>query len=97
MRSAWRNFIRNKGHIGINLAGLTLALTVVMLIYLFVTDELSYDKWIDNYEEVVRIHPITTSPEGEKRWATSEGFVVPAIASSYPEVQSGARILLLDR
>lgn len=96
MRSAWRHFLRNKVHVMINLVGLTLALTVVAFIYLFVSDELSYDKWIPGYEQVVRLQPNTRINGEEKRWATSEGFVAPAIASAYPEVQSGTRTLLID-
>src|SRR5215475_5697357 len=43
---ALRNIIRHKLYSFINIAGLAVGLTCLILIILFVRDELSYDKWI---------------------------------------------------
>ena len=97
MKSAWRYFLRSKTHVAINLVGLTLALIVVLFIYLYVSDELSYDKWMSGHEQVVRLQPTITTADGEKHWATSEGFIIPAMSSMYPEIGSATRILKNDR
>jgi putative ABC transport system permease protein len=68
-------------------------LTVALFIYLYVSDELSYDKWVPGYQQVVRLQPVVRNKEGEKHWATSEGFIVPAMATKYPEIEAGARII----
>ena len=43
---ALRNIVRHKLYSFINIAGLAVGLTCVILIAIFVQDELSYDKWI---------------------------------------------------
>jgi putative ABC transport system permease protein len=44
--TALRNFTRHKLYSFINIAGPTVGLACVVLLALFVRDELSYDKWI---------------------------------------------------
>lgn len=54
-RIAWRNLLRNKGYSIINVGGLAIGLTVAMLIGLWVYDELSFNKYHDNYENIVQL------------------------------------------
>lgn len=91
-----RSLFRNRSHALINLFGLTLGLTVSMLIFLFVRDELSYDKYLSGYEQIFRIQPTVTSADGDQTWATSEGFLVPTISARYPEIEAATRILRHD-
>lgn len=43
---AWRNIIRYRANSIINILGLGIGLTCVILIALFIQDELSYDKFL---------------------------------------------------
>ena len=52
--TAFRNIVRHKLYSFINIAGLAVGLTCVILIALFVQDELSYDKWIPGSENLWR-------------------------------------------
>ncbi|MDZ7716637.1 MAG: ABC transporter permease [Balneolaceae bacterium] len=47
IKIAWRNFIRNKFYSLINILGLSIGLGCLILVMLFVTDELSYDQFHD--------------------------------------------------
>ena len=49
MKSAWRNLLKHKTYMLINLFGLTLGLSVSIFILLFVRDEFSYDKFLVGY------------------------------------------------
>ncbi|MBT1698737.1 ABC transporter permease [Fulvivirgaceae bacterium PWU4] len=91
-----RSLFRNRSHALINLFGLTLGLTVSMLIFLFVRDELSYDKYLSGYEQIFRIQPTILDDGADQTWATSEGFLVPALSTRYPEIEAGTRILRHD-
>lgn len=91
-----RHILKNKSHACINLFGLTLGLSVSILILLYVHDELSFDKYLPGYDRVIRIQPVISTSDGDQEWATSEGFLVPSITSMYPEVESAARILRND-
>ena len=52
---AWRNLFRNKGFSLTNLLGLTIGITCTILIFLWVQDELTYDKFHANYDSIYKI------------------------------------------
>src|ERR1051325_10410931 len=54
-RIGWRNMLRNKGYSFINIGGLATGLAVVILIGLWIYDELSYNKYHDNYDRIARV------------------------------------------
>jgi len=92
IKSAIRHLLNNKVHALINLFGLSLGLTVSIFIYLFVQDELAYDKSIPGYENVFRVHA-DDSDEQQKPWATTEGYLVPTLSAMYPEIKAATRML----
>jgi putative ABC transport system permease protein len=55
LKIAWRNLINNKGLTLINIGGLAVGMTVAMLIGLWILDELSFDKYHNNYEKIARV------------------------------------------
>ena len=55
VKIAWRNLIKNKVSSFINISGLTVGMAVGMLIGLWIWDELSFDKYHENYESIVRV------------------------------------------
>lgn len=55
LKSAWRNLIRNKSYGLINILGLTMGLAAVMLIALWVQDELSYNKYYQHYDRIAMV------------------------------------------
>ena len=52
---AWRNLIKNKGYSAINIGGLAVGMAVAILIGLWVYDELSYDKYHQNYDRIAQV------------------------------------------
>ncbi len=54
-RIGWRNLLRNKGYSFINIGGLAAGLVVVMLIGLWIYDEISYDRYHSNHDRIARI------------------------------------------
>ena len=52
---AWRNLFRHKAFAGSNLLGLTIGMTCSILIFLWVHDELSYDRHNRNYDHIYQI------------------------------------------
>ena len=49
---AWRNLFRNKISSFINIGGLTVGMAVAMLIGLWIYDELSFNKYHQNYDRI---------------------------------------------
>lgn len=54
-RLAFRNLRKNKSHSFINIAGLSVGMAVAMLIGLWIWDELSYDKYHQNYNRIAQV------------------------------------------
>jgi putative ABC transport system permease protein len=96
IKPALRSLLKNKVHALINLFGLSLGLSVSVFIYLFVQDELSYDKNIPGYEDVFRIQADVVTGTNVQTWASSEGYIVPTISGTYPELFAAARALPLN-
>jgi len=55
IKIAWRNLLRNKENTFINVIGLSLGMAVVMLISLWIYDELSFNKNFKSYNSIVRV------------------------------------------
>ena len=96
MTSSWRNLLKNKTYALINLFGLTLGLSVCIFISLFVRDEFSYDKLLPGYEKICRIYTSVATEEGNDVWATTEGFMIPMMASQFPEIEAATRMMKID-
>lgn len=54
-RIAFRNLIRQKGYSLINIVGLSLGLATSLFIFLWVYDEVSYDRFNENLETIYRV------------------------------------------
>ena len=52
---SWRTILKNKGFSLINIGGLSLGMTVSILIALWVHDEVTYDRFHKNYENIYQI------------------------------------------
>jgi uncharacterized protein YneF (UPF0154 family) len=54
LKVGWRNLVRDEGYSFINIGGLALGMTVAILIGLWVHDELSFNKYHDNYDRIAQ-------------------------------------------
>jgi putative ABC transport system permease protein len=80
-----RNILRNKGYFFITIASLSLGLACCALITLFITDELSYDRFHKKAERIYRIVS-STSEDGVPTNANGSLGVGPALKKDFPEV-----------
>ncbi len=55
LKIAWRSLFKNKAHSFINITGLSVGMAVAILIGLWIWDELSYDKYHENYDSIVQV------------------------------------------
>jgi ABC-type antimicrobial peptide transport system permease subunit len=52
---AWRNLIKSKGYSAINIGGLAVGMAVALLIGLWIYDELSFNKYHQNYDRIAQV------------------------------------------
>lgn len=62
----WRNLVKSKGYSAINIGGLAVGMAVAILIGLWMYDELSFNKYHNNYETVAQVM-CRSSFNGESR------------------------------
>lgn len=72
---AFRNLIKNKGYTFINIAGLATGMAVALLIGLWVWDELTYNRYHKNYDQLTQVwqHNLYN---GEKQSQVSNPYVM---------------------
>ncbi|MDB4921866.1 ABC transporter permease [Mucilaginibacter sp.] len=55
LKIAWRNIVKNKASSSINIGGLSVGMAVAMLIGFWIWDELSFDKYHQNYSRIASV------------------------------------------
>lgn len=87
-----RNLLKQKGYSIIKIAGLAFGLAASMVIYLYIAEDLSYDTFHSNYNNIVRVLTID-SAEGvsSKLVGVTQPRLGPAANEELPEVVNSAR------
>lgn len=98
LKVAFRSIFRNKLTAFINIAGLALAIACVILIYLFIADEITYDQYHAKSDRIYRITRNFHSPEGEVslHLATVAPPIGPLIKNDFGELEYVARTATFD-
>ncbi len=80
----YRNFVRQKLYSLLNVSGLAIGLTCFMLIFLYIQDELSFDKMHGNSDRIYRVLEHFES-EGVGEHSASQPFPVgPTLKNDFP-------------
>src|ERR1044071_2711438 len=93
-KTAFRNLRRNKVYSFINIVGLSLGLACGMLIMLYVKDEVSYDRFHANVNQIYRITSVEVAKDGKIQNKNSNtGYLQgPRFKDNVPEIKSFVRI-----
>jgi len=89
---AFRILYRHKVFSLINISGLAIGIMSAILILLYVQDELTYDNFHENADQIYRVGLQATSQGNEIVVALSGLPMAPVLARDYPEVISTTRI-----
>lgn len=94
--SAIRNMARNKFYTGLNILGLTIGLVTFIMIFLYVSDELSYDKYHQNYQRIYRLESSFRIGTKYDNFAIVPLPLGPALKLEYPEIEKVVRFAGTD-
>jgi putative ABC transport system permease protein len=84
LKIAWRNLVKDKQFTFINVLGLSAGLACALLIFLWVNDELSYDKFFENDD---RLYQLMENDSEE-----SSGLLSEAVKQQIPGVEYAAAV-----
>lgn len=91
--TAFRNLWRNKAFSVINIVGLSVGLACCMLIFLYAMDEVSYDRFNVNAENIYHLVVDSKGTDGKVNKFSSTGDMPgPSFKRQLPEVQDFVRI-----
>ena len=83
---SWRSLKRHKVASTINIAGMAVGIAAVLLIGVYVLDELGYDRFHENADRIYRLTVRQQFGNGERIWHQSAWFMGPRLSEEYPYI-----------
>jgi putative ABC transport system permease protein len=91
--SACRSFLHKKGFTILNIAGLTLGISLCGLIFFYVIDELSFDRFNAQADRIFRVNTDTKWGSTASSRAISSPGIAGALQENFPEILRTVRLL----
>lgn len=92
-----RLFLKDKFHTFINLIGLSFGLTCFTIIYLYLHNEYSYDKYHVNADRIYRVAQNYVTSGKPKKFAISSPALGPLLSQEYPQIEMFVRIKPMNK
>ena len=92
-KTAWRSLWRNKLFSGLNIFGLATGMACSILIFLWVQDELSFDKFNHNASNIFRI----TDKTSDQEYAVVPPSLAYAIQTQIPAIKNATRVISVQK
>ncbi|MCW5911165.1 MAG: ABC transporter permease [Cyclobacteriaceae bacterium] len=92
LKATYRHLIKNKINFLFKLGGLTLALFSFLVIALYVSFQLSFDKYHYDYENIYRVNSNRDEDGKMEQYAMVPPAIGPAIKAGFPEIRSFTRL-----
>ena len=92
LKIAWRNLAKNKLYSLVNIGGLTIGIASCILIGLYISNELSYDRFHKNADRLVRATTEYTMSGAKTQVGTTGSMAGPRLAAALPQVESYVRL-----
>lgn len=97
LKTAVRHISKHSGYSLLNILGLTLGITSALFLIIYVSDELSYDRYHENADRIYRVSSKITETDDQFTWNVAQIPMGPQVVQDYPEVQSFVRFINMPR
>ena len=91
LKVAFRKLLRHKGYSTINIVCLAVGLAACLLLFLWVQDELSYDRYHEHAERIYRVISQEEADGRVDRFAFTPIPLAPALLNEFPWIQKAIR------
>lgn len=89
---AWRNLVKSKVFSLINVLGLTIGITVCMMIFLYIMHEFSYDEFHEKKNRIYRV--MRNNTDSDLKVPYLSGPYAPTLLNDFPgEIESAVRVI----
>ena len=94
---ALRNIRKDKTYSTINILGLTVGITCSVFLLMYILDELSYDRYHKDSDNIYRVISNIKEPDDAFTWAVAQIPLAEELRDNYPEVRNAVRFFGLGR
>ena len=97
VKNAFRNITHKFGYSFLNILGMTLGITSALFLILYVSDELSFDRYHEHGERIYRVQSHITETDDEFTWIVAQIPFAPQVKEDYAEVENFTRLFNFQR
>jgi putative ABC transport system permease protein len=94
---ALRSIMRQKGYSFITILGLTVGISSCLLVWLFISNELSYDKQHSKLDRLYRVTSKMTLSGQTTAMARSSWMISPTLKKDYPEIEEAVHLVPMQK
>ena len=95
LKTAFRNIKRHKGYAFINVMGLSIGMACCIVIFLYIFNESTYDRFNRNADRIHRVAEYRKVPAGEFQFGKISPMVAQVMKNDFPQVEYAGRIMPL--
>lgn len=92
INTAVRSLLKQKLYSFINVFGLAIGMAICILVFLYIQEELSYDTWQDNADDIYRVTGLFVDEEEEEWLAITPYPIAQTIHEELPEVVAATKL-----
>jgi putative ABC transport system permease protein len=96
-RTAIRHILKHPGYSVLNILGLTIGIASALFLIIYVSDEVSYDRYHEKAERIYRVSSKITETDDQFTWIVAQIPFGPQVVQDYPEVESYVRFINMPR
>jgi putative ABC transport system permease protein len=96
-KTALRHLRKHFGYSILNILGLTIGISSALFLIIYVSDEVSYDKYHEKADRIYRVESSITETDDHFDWNVAQIPFGPQVAADYPEVEAYVRFINMPR
>src|ERR1700709_202303 len=94
IKIAWRNLYKNKAFSLIHILGLTIGITVCMMIFLYISNEFNVDRFHKDKDHIYRVMRGIGAKKSKQFGPYLSGPYAPALLNDFPgEIKKAVRVM----
>jgi putative ABC transport system permease protein len=97
IKTAVRHIIKHYGYSILNVLGLTIGISSALFLIIYVSDEISYDRYHKNADRIYRVASKISEPDDQFTWIVAQIPFGPQVVKDYPEVEASVRFINMPR
>ena len=92
-----RHIVKHPGYSFLNILGLTIGILSALFLVIYVSDEVSYDRYNEKADRIYRVSSKITEPDDQFTWNYAQIPFGPRAVQDYPEIQAFVRFIPMNR